>query len=67
MRLNNPSQCRRGYEQVKKEQNCTVSSSKKMRKLIQWSPLWIILKGKIKVAHLLPEGSALQGDHFSQT
>ena len=30
-------------------------------------PLWIIFKGKIKIAHLLPEWSALQDDHFLQS
>ena len=33
MRLNNPSQRRRGYEKETNEQNCRVSSSKKIRKI----------------------------------
>ena len=37
------------------------------KKILQWSPLWIIFKGKIKIAHLLPERSAHQDDHFLQT
>ena len=40
---------------------------KQWEKNIQWSPLWIIFKGKIKIAHLLPERSAHQDDHFLQT
>ena len=38
-----------------------------LKKIIQWSPLLIIFKGKIKIAHLLPEQSAHQDDHFLQT
>ena len=33
----------------------------------KWPPLWIIFKGKIKIAHLLPEQSVHQDDHFLQT
>ena len=65
--LNNPSQRRRGYNQVKNEQSCRVSTSKKMRKNHSMVPLWIIFKGKIKIAHLLPGQSAPQDDHFLQT
>ena len=28
--------------------------AQKLIKILQWSPLWIIFKGKIKIAHLLP-------------
>ena len=47
--------------------NTMVVCSEKWEKIIQWSPLWIIFKGKIKIAHLLPERSTRQGDHFLQT
>ena len=30
-------------------------SSNKIEKILQWSPLWIIFKGKIKIAPLLPK------------
>ena len=39
----------------------------KIEKKLQWSPLWIIFKGKIKIAQLLPERSAHQDDHFLKT
>ena len=42
-------------------------AAKDWKKIIQWSPLWIIFKGKIEIAHLLPERSAHQDDHFLQT
>ena len=42
-------------------------AAKILKKIIQWSPLLIIFKGKIKIAHLLPEQSAHQDDHFLQT
>ena len=67
MRLNNPTQRRRGYKKVKDKQNLRVSFNEKKRKTIQWYPLWMILKGKIEIAHLLPEWSACQEDHFLQT
>ena len=41
--------------------------SKKMEKILQWSPLWIVFKGEIKIAHLLPEQSACQDEHFLKT
>ena len=31
---------------------------------MQWSPLWIIFKGKIEIAHLLTEQSVHRDDHF---
>ena len=37
------------------------------KEIIQWSPLWIIFKGKIKIAHLLPEQSVHRGNHFLRT
>ena len=37
------------------------------KKIMQWSPLWIIFKGKIEIAHLLQEQSVHQDDHFLQT
>ena len=37
------------------------------RKIIQWSPLWIIFNGKIKIAHILPEQSVHRGNHFLRT
>ena len=42
-------------------------SSNKIEKIIQWSPLWIIFKIKIKIAHLLPERSARQDNHILKT
>ena len=36
----------------------------KMKKKIIQSPLLIILKGKIKITHLLPERSEHQEGHF---
>ena len=39
----------------------------KWKKIFQWSPLWIIFKGKIKIAHLLPQQSVHRDDHFLQT
>ena len=65
MRMNKPTQKRRGYEQIKKKQKFGGSSSEKNgKKIIQWSPLWIIFKGKIEIAHLLTEQSAGQDYHF---
>ena len=32
--------------------------ARKCDQIFQWSPLWNFFKGKIKIAHLLPEGSA---------
>ena len=32
-----------------------IYALKNEKKIIQWSPLWIIFKGKIKNAHLLQE------------
>ena len=37
---------------------------RKWGKIIQWSPIWIIFKGEIEIAHLLPERSARQDDNF---
>ena len=36
-------------------------------KISQWSLLWIIFKGKLKIAHLLPERSVCRDDHFLKT
>ena len=66
MRLSNPSQRGISDEKAKKWENYRVLCSKKGKKF-QWSPLWIIFKGKIKIAHLLPEQSAHQDDQFLQT
>ena len=41
--------------------------ARKCFKIFQWSPLWNIFKGKIKIAHLLPKGSACRDDHFWPT
>ena len=49
------------------DQNIWFHPAKKWEKICQWSPLRIISKGKIKIAHLLPERSAHQDDHFLQT
>ena len=45
----------------------SLNSALEWKKIIRWSPLWIIFKGKIKIARLLPERSARQYDHFLQT
>ena len=42
-------------------------AAKNSKKIMQWSPLFIIFKGKTKIAHLLPEQSAHQDDHFLQS
>ena len=41
--------------------------ARKWGKIIQWSPLWINFKGKIKIAYLLPERSVRRDDQFMQT
>ena len=41
--------------------------ARKWEKIIQWSPLWIIFKGKMEIAHLLTEQSAHRDNHFLQT
>ena len=51
----------------RKTSNMVEFYAAKTKKILQWSPLWIIFKGKIKIAHLLPERSAHQDDHFLQT
>ena len=38
-----------------KTSNIVLFYAAKINKIIQWSPLWIIFKGKIKIAHLLME------------
>ena len=48
-------------------QNCKDSSSEKIRKIHPMVPPLDNLQGKIEIAHLLPEGSAPQDDHFLQT
>ena len=48
-------------------QNCSFHPVRKCKKFIQWSPFWIIFKGKIKIAYLLPEQSVHRDDHFLQT
>ena len=55
MRLNNPSHRRKGQKQ---EKIIWFYAAKTEKKIIQWSPLWIIFKGKMKIAHLLRDQSA---------
>ena len=45
----------------------SLNPALKWKKIIKWSPLWIIFNGKIKIAPLLPEQSVHQDDHFLQT
>ena len=66
MRLNNPSQMRKVYEQ-KKQENCRIPSSENWEKIIQWSLLWIIINGKIEINHLLTQRSVCRDDNFLQT
>ena len=40
---------------------------RKWEKIIQWSPIWIIFKGEIEIAHLLPERSTRRDDQLLQT
>ena len=67
MRLNNQSQRRRGNKQWKTSNIVGFICSKKLEKSSNGPPLWIIFKEKIRIAHLLPERSARQDDHFLQT
>ena len=41
---------------------CLVLGRKNMEKFFKWSLLWIIFKGKMKIAHLMPEQSVRQDD-----
>ena len=44
-----------------------IQPKNRRKKIIQWSPLWIIFKGKLKIAHLLPQQSVHSDNHFLQT
>ena len=57
-RLNHPSQRRSGYEQIKNKQNFRVSSNENMGKSPNGPPFGPFSREKIKIAHLLPKGSA---------
>ena len=57
MILNNPSHSIRGDKQAKTSKIIGFYAVKNEKEIIQWSPIWIIFKGKIKTAHLLPERS----------
>ena len=60
--LNNPSQ--RRYTSVKLAKLQGFMQPEYEKKIIQWSPLCVVFNGKIKIAHLLPERSPHQADHF---
>ena len=64
MRLNNPSQKKRDYEQVEKGKIVESLPAKKLEIIIEGSPIWIIFMGRMKIAHLLPEHSVCQENHL---
>ena len=48
------AQLKLGFEFIFFCKYFSLDPVRKLGKIIQWSPLWIIFKGEIEIAHLMP-------------